>query len=114
MGSSMLNCGYEFLSIDTQFGICCFPAMHTALSKNKDGFARNRDNVSEWSDPRSVVSVNQHYKGYKADILIVLYITFFLALIYLTNYSLLHCTTIMHSPVKYLQKKLCVSFFLFS
>jgi len=43
---------YEFLSIDnTHFGICCFSAMHTALSKNKDGFARNQDNVSEWSEP---------------------------------------------------------------
>ena len=36
---------------DYDIGICCFSAKHAALrSKNKDWFARNQNNVSEWSD----------------------------------------------------------------
>jgi len=42
--------------------MCCFSATHTALRrKNKDWFARNQDNVSEWGDmstPQTVVSVS--------------------------------------------------------
>jgi hypothetical protein len=31
--------------------MCCFSAKHAALrSKSKDWLARNRNNVSEWSD----------------------------------------------------------------
>ena len=34
-----------------KIGICCFSAKQVALrSKSKDGLARNRDNVSVWSD----------------------------------------------------------------
>ena len=34
-----------------KIGICCFSAKHAALRrKNKDWFARNQDNVSEWDD----------------------------------------------------------------
>ena len=36
---------------DYKIGICCFSTKHTALrSKNKDWFARNQNNMSEWSD----------------------------------------------------------------
>ena len=36
---------------DCKIGICCFSAKHAALRrKNKDWFARNQDNVSEWDD----------------------------------------------------------------
>ena len=36
---------------DYKIGICCFSAKHAALrSKIKYGFARNQNNVSEWSD----------------------------------------------------------------
>jgi hypothetical protein len=36
---------------DYKIGICCFSAKHAALrKKNKDRLARNRNNVSEWSD----------------------------------------------------------------
>ena len=36
---------------DYKIGICCFSAKHAALrSKSKDMLARNRNNVSEWSD----------------------------------------------------------------
>jgi hypothetical protein len=36
---------------DYKIDICCFFAKHAALRrKNKDWLARNRDNVSEWSD----------------------------------------------------------------
>ena len=38
-------------TIDYKIGICCFSDKHTALStKSKDWMARNRHNVSEWSD----------------------------------------------------------------
>ena len=46
--------GFEFQSgqtIDYTIGICCFSAKRAALrSKNKGWFARNQNNVSEWSD----------------------------------------------------------------
>ena len=36
---------------DYKIGICCFRAKHAALRrKSKDQLARNRNNVSEWSD----------------------------------------------------------------
>ena len=36
---------------DYKIGICCFSAKHAVLRrKNKDWFARNQDNVSEWGD----------------------------------------------------------------
>jgi hypothetical protein len=36
---------------DYETGICRFSAKHTALRrKSKDWLARNRNNVSEWSD----------------------------------------------------------------
>ena len=36
---------------DYKIGICCICAKHTALRrKSKDRLARNRNNVSEWSD----------------------------------------------------------------
>ena len=36
---------------DYEIGICCFSTKHAALSsKCKDWFARNQNNVSEWSD----------------------------------------------------------------
>jgi hypothetical protein len=36
---------------DYKIGICCFSANHAALRrKSKDWFARNQNNVSEWSD----------------------------------------------------------------
>jgi hypothetical protein len=36
---------------DYKIGICCFSAKHAALRrKSKDWLARNRNNVSEWSD----------------------------------------------------------------
>ena len=36
---------------DYKIGICCFSAKHVALRrKSKDWFARNQNNVFEWSD----------------------------------------------------------------
>ena len=41
----------NFQTKDYEIGICCFSAYHAALRrKNKDGLARNQNNVSEWSD----------------------------------------------------------------
>ena len=49
---------------DYKIGICCFSAKNAALrSKNKDWLVRNQNNVSEWSDARTGVSVSQHYKN---------------------------------------------------
>jgi hypothetical protein len=46
---------------DYVIGICCFSVKNAALRrKNKDWFARNQDNVSEWGGhvyPRTIVSV---------------------------------------------------------
>ena len=45
---------------DYKISICCFTAKQAALrSKSKDWLARN--NVSEWSDMSTVVSVSQLY-----------------------------------------------------
>jgi hypothetical protein len=36
---------------DHKIGICCFSTKHAALRrKSKDWLARNKNNVSEWSD----------------------------------------------------------------
>ena len=38
-------------SKDYKIGICCFSTKHTALRRKcSDWLARNKDNVSEWSD----------------------------------------------------------------
>ena len=54
LASSVADRGFEPRSGQTKdykIGICCFSAKHAALRrKNKDGLARNQDNVSEWSD----------------------------------------------------------------
>ena len=54
LASSAIDRGFEPLSGQTKdykIGMCCFSAKHAALrSKSKDWLARNRNNVSEWSD----------------------------------------------------------------
>ena len=51
---SAVDRGFEPQSGQTKgykIGICCFSAKHAALRrKSKDWFARNQNNVSEWSD----------------------------------------------------------------
>jgi hypothetical protein len=51
---SAVNRGFEPRSGQTKYykiGICCFSAKHAALRrKSKDRWARNQNNVSEWSD----------------------------------------------------------------
>jgi hypothetical protein len=62
LGSSVVDCGFEPGSGQTKdykIGICCFSAKHAALRrKSKDWLARNQNNVSEWSDKSTVVSMN--------------------------------------------------------
>ena len=52
--SNMVDRGFGPLSDQTKdyvIGICCFSAKHSALRRtSKDWFARNQDNVSEWSN----------------------------------------------------------------
>ena len=52
--SSVVDRGFEPRSGQTKdctICICCFSTKHTALrGKRKDGFGRNQDNVSGWSD----------------------------------------------------------------
>ena len=54
LASSALDLGIEPCcgqTKDYKIGICCFSAKHAALrSKSKDWLARNRNNVSKWSD----------------------------------------------------------------
>ena len=54
LASSSVDRGFESWSgqiKDFKIGICCFSAKHAALRrKSKDFFARNQNNVSEWSD----------------------------------------------------------------
>ena len=54
LASSELDCWIEPQSGETKdynIGICCFSPKHAALrSKSKDWWARNENNVSEWSD----------------------------------------------------------------
>ena len=54
LASSAIDCGYGLRSCqakDYKIGICCFFAKNAALRrKSKDWLARNRNNVSEWSD----------------------------------------------------------------
>ena len=52
--SSLVVCGYEQQSGQTkdyEIGVYCFSAKHTPLRrKSKYWFAKNQNNVSEWSD----------------------------------------------------------------
>ena len=61
--SSVVDRGFKPRSGQTKdykISICCFTAKQAALrSKSKDWLARN--NVSEWSDMSTVVSVSQLY-----------------------------------------------------
>jgi hypothetical protein len=62
LASSAADRGFE-QSKDYTIGMCCFSAKHAALRrKRKDWFARNQNNVSEWSDtnvyPLTVVAVS--------------------------------------------------------
>jgi hypothetical protein len=61
--SSVVDRGFKPQSGQTKdykISICCFTAKQAALrSKSKDWLARN--NVSEWSDMSTVVSVSQLY-----------------------------------------------------
>ena len=54
LASSAVDRGFEPQSGQTkdyEIGICCFSAKHTALRrKSKEWLARNRNNVSEWSN----------------------------------------------------------------
>jgi hypothetical protein len=54
LASSAVDRGFEPRSgqaKDYKIGMCCFSAKHAALRrKSKDWLARNRNNVSEWSD----------------------------------------------------------------
>ena len=54
LAPSVVDRGFEHRSGQTKdhrIGICCFSAKHVALRRNsKDWLARNRNNVSEWSD----------------------------------------------------------------
>jgi hypothetical protein len=54
LASSVVDRGFETRSGQTKdytIAICCFSAKHAALrSKSKVWFARNQNNVSEWSD----------------------------------------------------------------
>jgi hypothetical protein len=54
LASSAVDRGFEPRSGQTndyKIGICCFSAKHAVLRrKSKDWFARNQNNVSEWSD----------------------------------------------------------------
>ena len=60
--SSAVDRGFEPRSDQTKYykiGICCFSAKHTTLRrKSKDWSSRNQNNVSEWSDMATVVSVS--------------------------------------------------------
>jgi len=45
-----LECGQTWVRAkDYTIGICCFSTKH-ARRNSKDGFARNQNNVFEWSD----------------------------------------------------------------
>jgi hypothetical protein len=52
--SRAVDCGFKPWSGQTKdhkIGICCFSTKHAALRrKSKDWLARNKNNVSEWSD----------------------------------------------------------------
>ena len=54
LASNVVDRGFEPRSGQTKdytIGIYCFSAKHAALMrKSKDWFARNQNNVSEWSD----------------------------------------------------------------
>ena len=54
LASSVVDRGFELRSGQTKdytIGLCCFSAKYAALrSVSKDWLARNKNNVSEWSD----------------------------------------------------------------
>ena len=54
LASNAIDRGFEPRSGQTKdykIGICCFSAKHASLRrKSKDWFARNQNNVFEWSD----------------------------------------------------------------
>ena len=54
LASSVVNRGFKTMSGQTKYyniGMCCFSAKHAVLRrKSKDWFARNQNNVPEWSD----------------------------------------------------------------
>ena len=54
LASSAVDRGFEPRSGQTKdyaIGICCFSAKHAALRRRiKDRLARNKNNLSEWSD----------------------------------------------------------------
>ena len=59
---SAVDSGFEPRSGQTKdykIGFCCLSAKHAALRRKiKDWLARNQNNMSEWSDMLTVVSVN--------------------------------------------------------
>jgi hypothetical protein len=58
---SAVDCGFKPQSGQTKdykIGICCFSAKYAALRrKSKDWLARNRDNVSEWGDMFTAITI---------------------------------------------------------
>ena len=60
--SSVVDHGFEPLlgkTKDYKIDICCFSAKYTELRrKSKDWLSRNQNNVSEWSDMSTHVSVS--------------------------------------------------------
>jgi hypothetical protein len=54
LASSAVDGGFQLRSgqiKDYHIGICCFSAKHAALrGKDKDWLARNKENVSAWSE----------------------------------------------------------------
>ena len=69
LASSVVDRGFEPRSGQTKdytIGMCCFSAKHAALRrKSKDWLARNKNNMSEWSDiskpKRSKIRINNQY-----------------------------------------------------
>ena len=69
LASSVVDRGFESRSGQTKdynTGICCFSAKHAALrKKSKDWLARNKNNMSEWSDiskpKRAKIRINNQY-----------------------------------------------------
>ena len=69
LASSVVDRGFEPRSGQTKdytIGMCCFSAKHAALRrKSKDWLARNKNNMSEWSDiskpKRAKIRINNQY-----------------------------------------------------
>ena len=70
LASSVVDRGFEPRSGQTKdykIVICCFSAKHAALRrKSKDWLARNKNNMSEWSDiskpKRAKIRINNQYQ----------------------------------------------------